>query len=109
MLHELAPFASFPAEFRRTLYFGACIPVRLVVVWYAWAHEASTAAVAKLAALVFLAVRGVHNGRPGRWWSHGLLVGVALLVLAAPPPLVKYVLLASIAAGLAQAPPRGAW
>lgn len=96
-------FEKDPA-FRQSLYYGACLPIRLIVLFYMWAYEVPSAAAAKFASLVFLFFTDHRRRIQSRqWWSHGFVVGIASLIVLVPTHLVKWVFAASILGGIAQA------
>lgn len=92
---------SSEPSFRRALYFGVCIPIRLVILFFLATHPVLAGAVAKIAALVFLVMGGWRDA--GQWWSRSMLTVMAIIILFIPVEHIKYVFLTSILVGLSQA------
>ena len=98
------PFFSRQPKFRQNLYYGVCLPIRLSILAYMWIYPQMSAALAKVAALVFLlATDHRRRLRSHQWWSHAFVAGTATAILIVPVNIVKWVFAASILGGIVQA------
>lgn len=87
-------------ESRRRVFWGVCIPVRLVLLYLMVKHPYEAGSIAKWAAAAFLLL-GAPSGN--QWWSRTWLSMVSLTILLVPFSQVWLVFSIALAGGVAQA------